>query len=255
MYKRQLLDPREIKKKKTILYFHGSELRNLGDEIMQEADEFMGEHKIIVSTLDLLPKVPKGAEWLPTCRSFNEIYNRYGRAGKDKSALASFGVPRKKVTFTHAPTSEVTKGSAIFYRVMTQLMKALPYVLFKPIRHQPWSNVLRILPDVDVMFDRNPPANMDTGYGNVAVEASVFKVPTVTKINNEMIKSIKEHTGFDNPFVAFKQEDDLMDLLIQLAEQPKLRKMLGTLSHAYCKAVHDEKPVAEKFMKIIEEMD
>jgi len=249
-----MLDPAKIQDKKNILFFHGSELRNVGPDIMKEADELLGNYKILVSTMDLLNHVPKDADWLATCRSFSEIRRHFGVCNQDQTALASFGVPRKKVTFTHAPTSEVTKGSALFYRVMTQLMKVLPYVLFKPIRHQPWANVLRILPTVDVMFDRNPPEGLGTGYGNVAVEASIFKVPTVTKLSKEMLQIMKRHTGFDNPFVAFTNEDDLMDKVIQLAEQPKLRKICGNLSYEYCKAVHDEKPVATKFMRIVEEM-
>ena len=250
-----MLDPTLMQNKKNILFFHGSELRNYGEDIIKQADELVGNYKILVSTLDLLPLVPKDAEWLATCRSFSEISHRYGLCNQDRRALRSFGVTQRKVVFTHAPTSEVTKGSALFYRVMTQIMKVLPYVLFKPIRHQPWANVLRILPTVDVMFDRNPPEEFGTGYGNVAVEASVFKVPTVTKLSKQFVETMKRETGFDNPFIAFKNEDELMDKVIQLAENEKVRRICGELSYKYCKAVHDERPVAERFMRIVEEMN
>jgi hypothetical protein len=250
-----MLDPTEMENKKNILFFHGSELRNYGPDIIKQADELLGNYTILVSTMDLLPLVPKDAKWLATCRSFSEISRRYALCNQDQNALKSFGIKKQKVVFTHAPTSEVTKGSAVFYRVMTQLMKVLPYVLFKPIRHQPWSNVLRILPTIDVMFDRYPPPELGTGYGNVAVEASIFKVPTVTKLNKQFVKTMKRETGFDNPFIAFDGEDDLTAKVIQLAEQEKLRKICGNLAYTYCKAVHDERPVAEKFMRIVEEMD
>lgn len=249
-----MLDPDVINRKKNILSFHGVDLRNWGAGVLKEADELLGNYKVFVSTLCMLSYAPKDAEWLPTCRSFSEIKRQFGFCNQDGKALKSFGVPREKVVFTHAPTSEAKKGSALFYRVMTQLIKMLPYVLFKPIRRQPWANVLRALPDIDVMFDRNPPPDIGPGYGNVSVEAAIFKKPTVTKLNKEMVQLIKTHTGFDNPFVTFKDEDDLTDKVFQLAQNEKLRRMLGELAYKYCKAVHDEKPVAERFLKIVEEM-
>jgi len=249
-----LLDPDVVNEKKNIVFFHGTELRNLGPEILKEADEIFDNYKVLVSTLDLLSHAPKDAEWQPTCRSFSEIHRQFGFCNQDQAALKSFGIPREKVVFTHAPTSEVTKGSSMFYRVMTQLIKVLPYVLFKPIRQQPWANVLRSLSQVDVMFDRNPPPEMDTGYGNVAIEAAIFKVPTVTKMSREMQQLIKAKTGFDNPFVVFEGEDELTRKVFQLAQDVKVRRMLGEMAYKYCKAVHDEKSVVGRFLKIVEEM-
>jgi len=116
------LDVKKIRDKKNILFFHGIELHQVGEDIIEQADEILDDYKILVSTADLLFKAPKGAEWLPTCRSFSEISRRFGMCNQDSEALASFGVPKKKVWFSHAPTNETKKGSALFYRVMTKLM-------------------------------------------------------------------------------------------------------------------------------------
>jgi hypothetical protein len=38
-----------------------------------------------------------------------------------------------------------------------------------------------------------------------------------------------------------------------LCDRPDAQKLLGNNLHKYCKAVHDEKPVVDKFMHILGE--
>ena len=248
------LDQGLIRDKKNILFFHGGDLRHLGEDIKKEADESLENYQILVSTADLLWHAPKGAKWLPTARSFSEIRRRYGLCNQDRRALRTFIKAKKKVMLSHAPTGEYKKGSNLFYRVITQIVKTLPYVSFKPIRHQPWANVLRILPDVDVMFDSNPPEGVETTYGNIAVEASILKIPTVTKLTKRTLELLKSETGLDSPFVTFDDEEDLLGKVLMLAENEKLRRIIGNKAYRYCKAVHDEKPVVERFLKIVGQM-
>jgi len=257
------LDPAKLRDKKNILFFHGTEIRGQGTELnpfgaglLKEADELLGEgnYQILVSTPDLLYHTPEGAKWLPTVRSFTEIRQQYALCNQDTRALETFIPSKKKVVFAHAPTHERKKGSSLFYRVMTQLIKTMPQVHFLTIRHQPWSRVLQLFRSIDVIFDKNPPVE-DTSYGNIAVEASVFKIPTVTKLTPKMIKLLKQETGLDSPFVTFDDEVDLTSRVLRLAQDHKLRRMLGNVAYKYCKAVHDEKPVVERFFKILEEMN
>lgn len=255
------LDPAKLREKKNIMFFHGTEIRYQGTTInpygaglVKEANELLGEgnYQMLVSTPDLLLHTGKGTKWMPTVRSFSEIRS-YTRSDRDRRALQKFIKSKKKLIFAHAPTHERKKGSALFYKVMTDLIKVMPNLHFMTVRHQAWSKVLRLLQSVDVMFDKNP--RDDESYGSITVEASIFKVPTVTKLSDKMIKILKDETGLDSPFVTFNGENDLASRVLRLAQDAKLRKMLGNLAYNYCKAVHDEKPAVERFFKIVGEMD
>jgi len=57
------------------------------------------------------------------------------------------------------------------------------------------------------------------------------------------------------PFIVWRDEDDLLDKVCRLAADQKLRRRLGDLNYQYCKRLHDERPVAERFLKILEEMN
>jgi len=121
-----------LKDKKKIVYFHGSELRGLGKVLLDQAETLLDKSQVVVSTPDLLYHAPD-AKWMPVCRSFSEIRRRYGLCNQDEKAKESFGVPKHNVVFTHAPTSEYKKGSATFYRVITRIIKDLPYVNYLTI--------------------------------------------------------------------------------------------------------------------------
>jgi len=92
-------------------------------------------------------------------------------------------------------------------------------------------------------------------YGLIDIEASIFKIPTITRLPPYTINKIKELTGRNNPFIVFNDEHDLHVKAFRLAGEPKLRRMFGQGAYKYCKAVHDEKPIVERFLKIVEEMD
>ena len=242
-----------LKDKKAVVYFHGSELRGLGRVLLDQADTLLNKAQIVVSTPDLFYHAPD-AKWLPVCRSFSEITRRYGICNQDEAAKQSFGVPKQNVVFTHAPSSEFKKGSTTFYRVITKLIKELPYVNYLTIQNQPWRTCLHLMSQVDVHLGQDPPFTPGP-YGQIDVEASIYKIPTITKLASYTIQKIKELTGRNNPFIIFQDEEDLYMKTYRLATEPKLRQMFGKLAYKYCKAVHDEKPVVDRFLQIIEEMD
>jgi len=246
------IDHERLKGKKLLVYFHGTEFRQIGDQLIEQAQMLLGNPQFLVSTPDMMA-LQKDVKWLPVCRSFSEISRRYGLCNQDRKALDAFVVPKGKVVFTHAPTSEEKKGSAMFYRAITKVIKELSYVSFLTIRNQPWFECLQHLRNVDVLFDCNPP--FPFAYGAVSVEASIFKSAIVTKIDNDTIRRIKELTGLKSPFITFSDEADLTNKAFRLAEDPELRRIFGGMAYKYCKAVHDEKPVAKRFMNILESMD
>jgi hypothetical protein len=250
-YQGLALSQKALQDKTKFLYFHGSEARLYGNELIQQADEYMQNYTLLVSTPDLLLGCPKPARWLPAARSFSEIRTRVGMCNQDRRALQSFGEPKQKVVFAHAPSSEEKKGSKTFYTAMTRLLRELPDVAFSTIRNQPWLNCLSMLSQTDVYLDQDPP--FAGAYGLVSVEASVFNVPSVCKMQQPVIETIKKETGLNSPFITFRDGEELVAQLYLLAQDAKLRAHFGKLSHEFCRKIHDEKPVVSKFLNILEE--
>lgn len=247
------LKPKDLDGKKKIVYFLGSELRNLGTQLTDQAKEYLNTYQGLVDIPDLFFYTKEKVKWLPSCRSFSEISNMYAKCNQDSKALKAFEVPRKKVIFCHAPSDEYKKGTATFSRVITEIMKLLPQVNYLPVRNQTWAACLQALSGSDVVFDSDPP--FEYSYGMISVEASIFKIPVVTKISNRVIQKIYDETGLKSPFITFTNEDDLFEKAYLLGRDAEKRRMFGDLVYKYCKALHDEKPVSDKFLKIIGEMD
>ena len=248
------LTKKALQEKKKLLYFHGSEMRFYGKEILAQADDLMDQYQILVSTPEMLLTCSKPAKWLPVARSFQEIQGLYSRCNQDTQALEAFAEPKVKTVFCHAPSDEAKKGSNMFYAVLTRLMRELPNVAFLTIHNQPWTACLSLLSTADVYLDQNPPFDI-CSYGLVSVEASIFKLPVITKMHGEVIDLIKKETGLDSPFITFTSEDDLTAKLYLLAQDADLRRTFGAKTYRYCRKVHDEKPVVDHFLEIIEGMN
>ena len=195
---------------------------------------------------------PKEVAYLPVVRSFEEIEEQYSRSKPDEDALASFGVKKKKVVFAHAPTSETNKGSHLFYRAATRAQQCCPSMIFQSIRQQTWATTLRILSNSDVLYDQAPP--FPTAYGALSVEAGIFHMPSFSQVSPECRAFIKDQTGLDTPHIVFSNEEDLFKKTVYLASESDVRKQFGDMNYEYCKQLHDEKPVVDRFLKILEKM-
>lgn len=244
------LDPKQLRDKKKLLYFHGSDCRYYGKQIMQQADEaFNGNFETLVSTPDLLESVPT-AHWLPVARSFSEIKTRYGLCGQDHKALNALGGKAPKVTLGHAPTNQERKGSALFFKVITEMIQKNPLVEYQVIQNMTWDNCLRAMSTINVFYDQH----LIGAYGLAAIEASIFKAAVFCKLNTQVHDVIEKETGFSNPFIQWETEEEIRERSATLIASEKLRRQFGKAAHDYGKAVHDEAPVSEKFLKIVEAM-
>lgn len=263
------LQKKQMKDKKKILLCMGSEWRWGRDQLLLQADKILGDYKIVLGGADMfLPlefKHPETGEdkkfaavdpdevgYLPVVRSFDEIKERYGISPLDNASLRSFGVPKRKVVFVHAPTSEWNKGSHIFYRAATRAQQACRQMVFTTIRQTPWIATLGILSQSDVLFDQAPP--YPTAYGALSVEAAVFGMPSFSQVAPECREFIRKQTGLKTPHIVFSDEADLFEKVVRVADDAKLRGELGRLNYEYGKALHDDKPVVERFLKIVEKM-
>jgi len=253
-----------LREKKKMLLCMGSEWRWGRDQLIKQADRLLQNYKIMLGGADMfLPMdTPDGKHfdvvdedkvaYLPVVRSFDEIQERFGVSKQDQVALETFAVPKKRVVFTHAPTSEVNKGSHIFYRAATRAQQRCPSMTFTTVRQLPWVSTLNVLAHSDVLYDQAPP--FPTAYGALSVEAAIFRLPSFSQVAPECRAFIKRHTGLDTPYITFSDDEDLFRKTVALATDVKIRRMFGDMNYAYCKQLHDEKPVVDRFMRIVEAM-
>ena len=262
------LRKKRLKDKKKILLCMGSEWRLGRDQLVKQADRWLQNYKIALGGADMfLPlefQTPKGEKrcfpaadedeiaYLPVVRSFEDIEANYGLNKPDEVAIETFGLPRKRVVFVHAPTSEANKGSQLFYKAATHAQQTVAQMVFTTVKQQPWVTTLRILSQADVLYDQAPP--FPTAYGALSVEAGIFRLPSFSQVSVECRDFIKRHTGLDTPYIVFTSEQDLYDKTVALATDEKLRRHFGQLNYDYCRQVHDEKPVVDRLMGILGEM-
>lgn len=253
---------RTIRDKKKLLLFMGSEWRYGRKQLMQQAEDLLaknygiavgGSGMFLPGEDDEHTTVPNGTFFLPPCRAFTEIGGKYGVCNQDKTALEMFAVPKKRVIFTHAPTSEANKGSKSFYKAVTKAMQLVPNLTFSTVRGQPWVTTLRSLAVSDVLMDQDPP--FPEAYGAISVEASIFRNVIVSRIHPECVRWLTEVMGTPPPIIGWKDDDDLMAKLYKLATDEELRKTFGNLAYEWMRKLHDEQPVVDRFMKIVDEID
>jgi hypothetical protein len=259
----------KLKDKKKLLLCMGSEWRLGREDLIKQADRLLGDYKVVLGGADMfLPlditnpethvkthfdPVDEGkVAYLPVVRSFGEIQERFGISKPDKVAVETFGVPRKRVIFAHAPTSETNKGSHIFYKACSRAQQACPNMVFTSIRQQPWVTTLSILARSDVLYDQAPP--FPTAYGALSVEAGIFHLPSFSQVASACRSFIERHTGLKTPHIVFTDDEDLYEKTVLIASDERIRREFGELNYQFCKQLHDEKPVVDRFLKIVEGM-
>jgi hypothetical protein len=268
-YDAMRLQKGKMRDKKKILLCMGSEWRHGRDELKEQADKLLGDYKVVLGGADMfLPfdtinpetKEPKHFDavdegevaYLPVVRSMDEIEEKFGISKPDKVALESFAVPKKRVVFTHAPTSETNKGSHLFYKAVTRAQQAVKDLTFTTVRQQTWISTLGVLSKSDVLLDQAPP--FATAYGALSVEAGIFRLPSFSQVDPACRDFILKHTGLKTPYIVFSDEEDLYNKTVSIATDAKLRGELGEMNYQYCKQLHDEKPVVQRFLDIVEKM-
>lgn len=243
------MTPELLKDKKKLLYFHGSDLRNYGPDILKQADKYLMDYEVLVSTPDLLRNVPDG-HWMPVCRSFSEISKQFMPSKRDKTAFNAFGSPRTRLVLSHAPTSTDKKGTSVFNRCITRVLEVYEHARYVDIQNVPWDSCLRTMGQSDIFFDQCKLG----AYGMAAVEASIFKIPVFCLLDDGVLEIMELESEIKNPFIQWTSEDMLAERIISLLANKNVRKELGTRAYEYCKKMHDEKPIVQRLIKIINEM-
>lgn len=245
------LEKDRLSKQKKLLYFHGSDARNYGNQIIAQANELFGSegYKILVSTPDLLKLVPQ-ATWMPVARGFKEIHSKYGLNNQDTRALRAFGGAQQKLVFAHAPTSQERKGSELFFRIITELIQHYKSAEFLPIQNMTWDAAMRAIARADIFYDQH----ILGAYGLAAVEASIFKETIFVRLNADVIECMEKESGLKNPFIQWANDDELRERSVTLCEKPSLIRHFGEKTHEYCLKMHDDLSVTRRFLKTVEAM-
>ena len=150
----------------------------------------------------------------------------------------------------HAPTNQAIKGTHIFLRVITKLIENTETAQYLAIQNQPWDSCLRSIATMNIFYDQC----ILGAYGTALVEASIFKIPVVCTIKPEVAEIMERESGISQPFIQFEDEEQLEYISLKLLEDSSLRKRFGKGCYRYCKAMHDEKPVAKRFLDLIDGM-
>jgi hypothetical protein len=244
-----MLDKDKLKDKRKLVYLHGSELRNFGEQILKDATDVMGDFEILVSTPDLLTLVPKEKSyWLPVARDFQAIKAKYGENRLDQAALKGWAELKRRTVLGHAPTNQQLKGSATFYKVITEVIETLDDVEFQSIKDLPWDSCLRLLKNVNVLYDQH----IIGSYGMVAVEASIFDAAVFCKLKPDVAAFLEQESGLKQPFIQWIDEDELRTQSFILAQNPEAQKEFAAKTYEFCNKLHDDFNVASRFMRILE---
>jgi hypothetical protein len=242
------LSKETLKDKKCLLYFHGTDCRQYGKAIISQAREHLPNFDVLVSTPDLLENIPEAA-WMPVCRSFSEISERYQKKIKaDLDAMDALNVTQSKVNLCHAPTNTARKGSDLFYKIITELVQSSPDIDYIPIQNMSWDSCLSEMSRAQIYYDQH----LIGAYGTSAVEASIFKAAVFCKLSTNVQDILKSQVGASAPFIQWETEQEIREASSALVQDKGLRDKIGEACYKFSKAVHDEKPVAERFIKLVE---
>ncbi len=182
---------------------------------------------------DIMHVLPRKTQFLPY--AVNDFANK---TIKKKQS--------RKITIVHAPSDRRIKGTAIVVQIVEKLAKKYP-IDFKLVENVIHAKAMKIYSQADIAVDQ-----LYLGwYGGFAAELMMQGVPTVSYLREEDLEK----------FIPFRKEipivnanpDNLSEVLVNLIENPSLRKKIGYLSKLYARKYHAPIKIARKMQKIYSE--
>ena len=210
--------------KRVVMHYHGTDIRGRAPRSL---DRFA--HHMLVSTPDLLQFAP-GSTWLP-----NPV--------PDHGVRRSTG-DTDRVTVGHMPSSRTRKGTANLRSAVSSLQKAHPEVCLRIVEDVSHSDALRALGSFDMLVDCVEPAGGEGSerrgwYGVVANEAQHAGIPVLTTIRDDLAHHLPVASG-----IVPVDASSLLDVLMQLVEDPGRRRRLGEEGKRFVSSLHDPDRVA-----------
>ncbi len=215
---------RALKKqqKKIVVLYTGSDLRTRGiHPEVDDAADFLASFE-----LDHLLLHPNLVH-LPFPFDTKEYTFRLPEAGE-------------KIRIGHAPTNRAAKGSAAILTALETLRckRKIEIVLIENLPH---TAALKLKSSCDIFIDQIG----ELGYGINSLEALALGIPTCTCLAPGFNQHFSAH-----PFVEIDAEN-LAEKVLQLIDEPKLRRALAQKGRAWVEKHHDSRVVVRRIHRAV----
>jgi glycosyltransferase involved in cell wall biosynthesis len=168
----------------------------------------------------------------------------------------------KKVKIVHSPTNRKFKGTDKILKVIDELKNEseFEFILLENMERE---KILKIKNECDIAIDQVGGELGGSGYGKNSLETLSMGIPTVTEFSNEYLKFLDPDfvsttdTPVSNTIGGFVHStiDTLLQVLINLIRDKKLRKDLSVKGRKWVEAHHSYKAVNEMLLKYYKEFN
>ena len=209
---------KELKKRhvKIVCHYHGEDLRSRG--VLKPLDELSDLN--LTNEVDLLKKHPN-IHYIFLPFDLEAFQKKYPPLNEDND----------RPLVTHAPTNRYYKGSDDIIPICRKL-ETEGKIRFELIENKSHAEAMQMKRRSDIFIDQINDRG-GWGYGMNSLESLAMGVCTVTEMNDAYCKFIPDH-----PF-ANANRSNLYKILLELAENPSLRKGYAEKSVIWVKKYHD----------------
>ncbi|MBI2619745.1 MAG: glycosyltransferase [Ignavibacteriales bacterium] len=160
----------------------------------------------------------------------------------EASAYAVRTNDNDRLRIIHSPSNRAMKGTRFILPVIEKL-KQVRDIEFLLVEGAPHEEVVRIKQTCDIAIEQV--GNLGgTGYGRNSLETLAMGIPTITEMTPDYLAWLPE-----NPFVLASPAT-LVDRLIELIDDPDLRKQKGTEGRAWVERYHSYDSVNHRLMDL-----
>lgn len=222
------------KNAKWLIHQHGRFGDNTDLNEIYDTDKKRGALRV-VSTLNLLPYVNNDPErWIPApfrLSDFTALKEKYYR-------IPTVRHPRK-FRIAHSPTNRTYKNTDLLIRICSKIPNAELVLIEKKTN----AEALLMRATCDITYDQ-----MHLCYGNSGLEGMAFGQPVICGMPDRVRGAIKNYIGYE-PFL-FATPQTLMEKILLLMNDKDIFKHYSEISTKYINDWHCDKKVAERVVKI-----
>jgi len=210
--------------KKIVHHHHGHHAFRSDPEFFQKKYRELGRTNLLVSTPDLLPKLP-GARWQPNLVPEGDpAYSPHPRR------------PDGTVRLGHSPTRKELKNTDTLLAVCERLKAELPQLTWDIIDDASHVDCLARKQACDIVFD-----HMQGYFGMSSLEALSQGTPVIAGLDDWNIATIRDFFHCDAlPWVLAHDTTELEHALGELVRDTGARREIGAASRAFMEDVWNE---------------
>lgn len=225
--------------KRIVHHHHGHPVFRANPGLFQEKYRRLGRTNLLVSTPDLLRKLP-GARWQPNLVPEHlPAYRPVRRA------------PDSTVRLAHSPTRKDLKNTDDLLAVCRSLAAELPELRLELIDDVPHAECLARKQACDMVFD-----HMQGYYGMVSLEALSQGLPVIAGLDDWNTATIRSYFGCDVlPWVVARDREALASAIRRLVRDPGERARIGAASRAFMETVWTEARLVDELVRFYERLN